>query len=245
MAVTSKLVLTHVNGNDNVVLLGDGAKFVLVSGEKHTRMFSEADSAALVKELTSIKTAIKVAKLGIGRNIPANDKVLIVVGEDVAIEDEVKYQITETVVSTLVKDTWPLRVITEEEVINFPNGVVDDLLKYLVANGIDTAPTFGMYDRIVFVSALPETGKNGVAYVLDKADGDKQANTAWLAVDDEWMELTDDETTEQTEEPKPETPADPEPTPVIQPDEPDPEPIDDLNASGQNASGVQNNPDMP
>ena len=217
MAVTSKLVLTHVNGNDNVVLLGDGAKFVLVSGEKHTRLFSEADSAALVKELTSIKTAIKVAKLGIGRNIPANDKVLIVVGEDVAIEDEVKYQITETVISTLVKDTWPLRVITEEEVINFPNGVVDDLLKYLVANGIDTAPTFGMYDRIVFVSALPETGKNGVAYVLDKADGDKPANTAWLAIDDEWMELTDDETTEQTEEPKPETPADPEPSTTEEP----------------------------
>ena len=244
MAVTSKLVLTHVNGNDNVVLLGDGAKFVLVRGEKHTKLFSEADSAALVKELTGIKTAIKAAKLGIGRNIPANDKVLIVVGEDVAIEDEVTYQIMETVISTNVKDTWPLRVITEAEVINFPNGVIDDVLKYLLAEGVEKAPTFGMYDRIVFVSALPETGKDGIAYVLDKADGDKPANTAWLAVDDEWLELTDDESSE-VEEPKPETPADPESTTVVKPDEPDPEPIEDLNASGQNASGLQNNPELP
>ena len=101
-----------------------------------------------------------------------------------------------------------------------------------------------MYDRIVFVSALPETGKDGIAYVLDKADGDKPANTAWLAVDDEWLELTDDESSE-VEEPKPETPADPESTTVVKPDEPDPEPIEDLNASGQNASGLQNNPELP
>ena len=217
MAVTSKLVLTHVNGNDNVVLLGDGAKFVLVSGEKHTKMFSEADSAALVKELTGIKTAIKAAKLGIGRNIPANDKVLIVVDENAAIEDEVKYQIMETVISTKVKDTWPLRVVTEAEVINFPAGVIDDVLKYLLAEGVEKAPTAGMYDKIIFVNELPtENIEETAAYVLDKAQEDKPAGSAWLYVGDEWMELTDDETTESTEEPKPETPADPEPTTTVE-----------------------------
>jgi hypothetical protein len=194
MAVTSKLVLTHVNGNDNVVLLGDGAKFVLVIGDKHTKPFSEADSAALVKELTGIKVAIKKAKLGIGRNIPPADKVVIVVGEDATIDTEVSYQILETVISTKVQDTWPLKVVTENDVIAFPAGVVDDVVKYLLAQGVAKAPTAGMYDKIVFVNALPEEIiEETAAYVLDKAQDDKAAGSAWLNVDGEWMELTDDE----------------------------------------------------
>ena len=194
MAVTSKLVLTHVNGNDNVVLLGDGAKFVLVIGDKHTKPFSEADSAALVKELTGIKVAIKKAKLSVGRNIPPADKVVIVVGEDVTIDTEVSYQILETVISTKVQDTWPLKVVTENDVIAFPAGVVDDVVKYLLAQDVAKAPTAGMYDKIVFVNALPEENiEETTAYVLDKAQDDKAAGSAWLNVDGEWMELTDDE----------------------------------------------------
>lgn len=194
MAVTSKLVLTHVNGNDNVVLLGDGAKFVLVIGDKHTKPFSEADSAALVKELTGIKVAIKKAKLSVGRNIPPADKVVIVVGEDVTIDTEVSYQILETVISTKVQDTWPLKVVTENDVIAFPAGVVDDVVKYLLAQDVAKAPTAGMYDKIVFVNVLPEENiEETTAYVLDKAQDDKAAGSAWLNVDGEWMELTDDE----------------------------------------------------
>ena len=217
MAVKSNLVLTHVNGNDNVVLLGDGAKFVLVIGDKHTKPFSEADSAALVKELTGIKTAIKAAKLAIGRNLPANEKVLLVVSEDAAIDTEVKYQILESVISTKVKDTWPLRVVTEVEDIPFPAGVLDDVLKYLLAQGVPKAPSAGYYSKILFVNELPtEDIDTDAAYVLDKAQEDKPAGSAWVYLD-EWMQLVDDEedavnTDEQAAPAEPATPTEPKPT---------------------------------
>ena len=222
MAVKSNLVLTHVNGNDNVVLLGDGAKFVLVIGDKHTKPFSEADSAALVKELTGINTAIKAAKLGIGRSLPASEKVLLVVSEDAAIDTEVKYQILESVISTKVKDTWPLTVITETEAIAFPSGVLDDVLKYLLAQGVEKAPTADMYDKIVFVNKLPEEPEANVAYVLDVAEDDKPRGSAWLDVDGEWMELTDDEGESNEEEAAPATPTEPatpaKPEPTVEPE---------------------------
>ena len=195
MSVESKLVLTHVNGNDNVIIMADGAEFVLVNGAKHTRKFSEADSANIVLALTGIKTAIVAAKLAAGRNLLAKDKIVSVLCEDADLDEGV-YQVLSTVPSARVKDTWPLSVMNDEAIIDFPLGVVDDLLKYLLAQGVEKAPTADMYDKIVFVNALPEEGEDGVAYVLDKADGDKPVNSAWLSVDGEWMELTDEESEE-------------------------------------------------
>ena len=205
MSVESKLVLTHVNGNDNVIIMADGAEFVLINGAKHTRKFSEADSANIVLALTGIKTAIVAAKLAAGRNLLAKDKIVSVLCEDADLDEGV-YQVLSTVPSARVKDTWPLTVMNDEAVIDFPLGVVDDLLKYLLAQGVEKAPTADMYDKIVFVNALPEeNAEEGVAYVLDKADGDKPVNSAWLSVDGEWMELTDEET-EANEELNPGTP---------------------------------------
>ena len=196
MSVESKLVLTHVNGNDNVIIMADGAEFVLVNGAKHTCKFSEADSANIVLALTGIKTAIVAAKLAAGRNLLAKDKIVSVLCEDADLDEGV-YQVLSTVPSARVKDTWPLSVMNDEAIIDFPLGVVDDLLKYLLAQGVEKAPTADMYDKIVFVNALPEeNAEEGVAYVLDKADGDKPANSAWLSVDGEWMELTDEESDE-------------------------------------------------
>ena len=206
MSVESKLVLTHVNGNDNVIILADGTEFVLVNGAKHTRKFSEADSANIVLALTGIKTAIVAAKLAAGRNLLAKDKIISVLCEDVNL-DEGKYQVLNTVPSARIKDTWPMTIMNDEVVVDMPLGVVDDLLKYLLAQGVEKAPTADMYDKIVFVNALPEeNAEEGVAYVLDKADGDKPVNSAWLSVDGEWMELTDEEETEANEELNPGTP---------------------------------------
>lgn len=234
MSVVSKLVLTHVNGNDNVIILADGTEFVIINGAKHTRKFSANDSANIVAALTGIKTAIVAAKLAAGRTLLSKDKIVSVLCEDVDL-DEVKYQVFNTVPSTRIKDTWPLTVITDQEVIELPVGVVDDLLKYLLAQGVEKAPTADMYSKIVFVNALPVEGaEEGVAYVLDKADGDKPANSAWLSIDGEWMELTDEESNETagdngsgdnnsstTEDPKPavtpEQPATPEPTTNTEP----------------------------
>ena len=205
MSVESKLVLTHVNGNDNVIILADGTEFVLVNGAKHTRKFSEADSANIVLALTGIKTAIVAAKLAAGRNLLAKDKIVSVLCEDANLDEGV-YQVLSTVPSARIKDTWPMTIMNDKAVIDFPLGVVDDLLKYLLAQGVEKAPTADMYDKIVFVNALPEeNAEEGVAYVLDKADGDKPVNSAWLSVDGEWMELTDEET-EANEELNPGTP---------------------------------------
>ena len=234
MSVVSKLVLTHVNGNDNVIILADGTEFVIINGAKHTRKFSANDSANIVAALTGIKTAIVAAKLAAGRTLLSKDKIVSVLCEDVDL-DEVKYQVFNTVPSTRIKDTWPLTVITDQEVIELPVGVVDDLLKYLLAQGVEKAPTADMYSKIVFVNALPVEGvEEGVAYVLDKADGDKPANSAWLSIDGEWMELTDEESNETvgdngsgdnnsstTEDPKPavtpEQTVTPEPTTNTEP----------------------------
>ena len=206
MSVESKLVLTHVNGNDNVIILADGTEFVLVNGAKHTRKFSEADAANIVLALTGIKTAIVAAKLAAGRNLLAKDKIVSVLCEDANLDEGV-YQVLSTVPSARIKDTWPMSIMNDEAVIDFPLGVVDDLLKYLLAQGVEKAPTADMYDKIVFVNALPEeNAEEGVAYVLDKADGDKPVNSAWLSVDGEWMELTDEEETEANEELNPGTP---------------------------------------
>ena len=193
MAVVSKLVLTHVNGNDNVIILADGASFVLLNGEKHTKIFTENDAAAFVQAMTGIEVAIKAAKIAAGRNLQAKDKLISVLSETVDMEEGI-FQILQTSVGSKVKDVWPLTVINNEAVIEFPSGVVDDLLTYLLAQGVEKAPTAGMYDKIIFVNALPEEdAEEGVAYVLDKADGDKPANSAWLFVDDDWMELSDEE----------------------------------------------------
>ena len=234
MSVVSKLVLTHVNGNDNVIILADGTEFVIINGAKHTRKFSANDSANIVAALTGIKTAIVAAKLAAGRTLLSKDKIVSVLCEDVDL-DEVKYQVFNTVPSTRIKDTWPLTVITDQEVIELPVGVVDDLLKYLLAQGVEKAPTADMYSKIVCVNALPVEGaEEGVAYVLDKADGDKPANSAWLSIDGEWMELTDEESNETvgdngsgdnnsstTEDPKPavtpEQTVTPEPTTNTEP----------------------------
>ena len=192
MAVTSKLVLTHVNGNDNVIILADGASFVLINGAVHSQTFTENDAASFVAALTGIDTAVKAAKLAAGRNLQPKDKVVSILGEEVDLVEGV-FQIIQTAISSKVKDTWPLTVINNDNVIEFPAGVVDDLLKYLLAQGVEKAPTADMYDKIVFVNALPEEGEEGVAYCLDKADGDKPANSVWLFVDDAYMELTDEE----------------------------------------------------
>lgn len=200
MALTAKIILTHVTGAEDIILLADGAKFVIVDGSRRSKVVSANDAAAFVKELTGIKTAIKIAKLKIGRSIPASDLIISLLSADSTIDDEISYQILSTTISAKTLKVWPLTVMNEKEVIELPDGVIDDVVAYLLANGVAKAPTAGLYDKIEFVDALPATvdeEENPIAipattaFVLNKADGDKPADSAWM-FDGEWTELTDE-----------------------------------------------------
>lgn len=219
MAVVSKLVITHVNGVDNVLIMADGAEFVLVNNDKHTKKFSAADAQAIVTALTGIDIAIKIAKLQAGRSLLAKDRIVTILCEGADL-DEVKYQMANIVLNAKVKDTWNMNVMTESEVISFPMGVVDDLLKYLLSQeGIQKAPTAGYYNKILFVNELPtENIDTDAAYVLDKAQGDKPAGSAWVYID-EWIQMIDtEEETEGTNETPAEPAVDPKPAdPVVEP----------------------------
>ena len=200
MALKSTLVMTHINGGDKVIILSEGKEFIVVSGAEHTKKFSAADSEALVKAVTSFDTAVKIAKLNAGRNLLSKDRHISILCENSSIGDDVSYQILDTIISTKVTDVWPLAVITEDKVIELPIGVLDDLLKYLNAEGVEPAGSFGSYDKIVFVDALPtENIEEDVAYVLNKADGDKARDTGWLYIadDEDWIQITDDGEAEQ------------------------------------------------
>ncbi len=200
MAVTAKIILTHVTGAEDVILLADGAKFVIVDGSRRSKLVSEDDAAAFVKELTGIKTAIKIAKLKIGKAVPKNDLIISLLNSDATIEDAVEYQILATTVSINPLKVWPLTIMNEKEVIELPDGVIDDVVAHLLANGVKKASTAGTYDKIEFVDALPATEDaegNPInipattAFVLNKADGDKPADSAWM-FNDEWIELVDE-----------------------------------------------------
>ena len=199
MALESTLVMTHINGSDKVIILHDGAEFIIINGAEHTKKFSENDAAALVKAVTSFDTNVKQAKLAAGRTLQAKDKHISILCEDsdIAGEEGLVYQILDTVINTKVFDVWPVNVITEEKVIEMPLGVLDDLVKMLLAEGVEPAASYGAYDKIVFVDVLPtEDIEENVAYVLNKADGEKERDTGWLNIEGEWMEITDDEVEE-------------------------------------------------
>jgi len=200
MAVTAKIILTHVTGAEDVILLADGAKFVIVDGSRRSKLVSEEDAAAFVKELTGIKTAIKIAKLKIGKAVPKNDLIISLLNSDATIEDTVEYQILATTVSINPLKVWPLTIMNEKEVIELPDGVIDDVVAHLLANGVKKASTAGTYDKIEFIDALPATeDEEGnpidipatTAFVLNKADGNKPADSAWM-FDGEWTELVDE-----------------------------------------------------
>ena len=90
--------------------------------------------------------------------------------------------------------------MNEKEIIELPDGVIDDVVNYLLANGVSKASTVGLYDKIEFVDALPATvdeEENPIpisattAFVLNKPDGNKPVDSAWI-YDGEWTELVDE-----------------------------------------------------
>ena len=201
MAVTAKIILTHVTGAEDVILLADGAKFVIVDGSRRSKLVSEEDAAAFVKELTGIKTAIKIAKLKIGKAVPKNDLIISLLNSDATIEDTVEYQILATTVSINPLKVWPLTIMNEKEVIELPDGVIDDVVAHLLANGVKKASTAGTYDKIEFIDALPATeDEEGnpidipatTVFVLNNADGDKPTDSAWMFDGEEWTEVVDE-----------------------------------------------------
>ena len=201
MALTVKMILTHVTGASDVLLLADGKKFVIVDGTRRSHLVTADDAAALVKELTGIKTAIKIAKLKVGRVLTPADKVIALLSADATIEEEPKYQILATVVDSAPINVWPLTIINETEIIALPNGVLDDVVAYLLSQGIEKAPTAGTYDKIEFVDKLPATVDEdenpiaipaGTVFVLNKKDGDKAVDSAWQFADSTWKEVTDE-----------------------------------------------------
>ena len=205
MALTVKMILTHVTGASDVLLLADGKKFVIVDGARRSHLVTETDAAALVKELTGIKTAIKIAKLKVGRVLAPIDKVISLLSADAVIEDEPNYQILTTVLDTAPINVWPLTITNETEIITLPHGVLDDVIAYLLSQGVEKAPTAGTYDKIEFVDKLPATVDEdenpiaipaGTVFVLNKKDGDKAVDSAWKFADNAWTEVTDDASTD-------------------------------------------------
>lgn len=232
MALKSTLVMTHVNGSDKVIILSEGKEFMIISGAEHTKKFSASDAAAIVKAVTSFDTNVKIAKLNAGRSLLNKDRHISILCEDSSIEDEPSYQILDTIISTKITDVWPLNVITEDSLIELPLGVLDDLLKTLAAEGVDPAASFGTYDKIEFVDALPtENIEENVAYVLNKADGDKARDTGWLYVEEEWTEITDDEAEADEGNGEEETPP------------PNPEPV--VEGGGEGGTGFEPGPEIP
>jgi len=201
MALQVKMILTHVTGAADVLLLADGKKFVIVDGVHRSHLVTAVDAAELVREMTCIRNAVKIEKLKLGRALAPAEKVVALLNADATIEDEPAYQILATVIDTKPISVWPLTIINEKEVMVLPTGALDDIIAYLVAQGVEKAPTYGKYDKIEFVDALPATKDEddnpiavptGTVYVLDKKDGDKNAGSIWKYDGDKWILFDDD-----------------------------------------------------
>lgn len=175
-----KMINPHSKNNRDCFLLTEGKSFKIVLNNKSTLPFSEADSEALIKGLTCIETRKVIESLKINRPIPESNKVLIIPCELSNLQDEYQFMVLD--ISHEPFSVWNVRVLTDYDVINLPNGCLDDIISYLKSTGIEPAYTYGKYDRIEFVSKLPEIKSvvTNTVYVLTKDTEEKKANSNWL-----------------------------------------------------------------
>ena len=196
MAVKTIFIKTFEAFHDDIFMLLDDtdASFVLCKGCKQTHKVTADEAGELVKAITSFDVAKTIARMKNGMAVKAEDKV-VRVAMNVAVDaDPVTYTVFEVKVDTKPLKVWDACVLMQDKVIELPNGCIDDIVKTLVANGVERASTFGTFDKIEFVDVLPEScNSEKTVFVLNKdMDEDHLANTNWVYTEEAWTEFVDE-----------------------------------------------------
>ena len=180
MSVT--VIKPHVQNNSDCYIIADGKKFAIVMGEDYSYTFTEKDSENIVKAITSFDTTKIIRLMKMGRSV-GEKNIITIPCEKSTIDDTIlTYQFINIEVSAAPFNLWSSRIFTDGLVINLPVGVIDDLYKYLISQGIQPAKGYGTYSKIEYVEELP-TPKYAVpetAYILIKEYDDKKAGSAWV-----------------------------------------------------------------
>lgn len=195
-------IKTHSTGNA-CFLLTEGAAFAVVAEKFKSGVFTETDGNEVLKAVYGIKTAIFRAKLKTGRissEIPYSVEVL---GENSTLNGE--YQFISLAVSANDPSTWPMTIYSSAGTLELPTGCVDDICVHLKAEGCVMPKSYGTYDTIAFVSALPDESKAVVrmAYVLTNSFENKPKDSAWVFTGVRFEQVTDG----PAPEPNPEDPS--------------------------------------
>lgn len=193
MAVKTVFINTQDGFHNKVFIVGDGSKFLLNCNGLKTHVITTEEATELVKAVTGFNTALITEKLKVGRKL-SNESQIITVLMNAKLEDDPTYTIFRIKISTSPLATWAATIFMQNQVIDLPNGCIDDIVKYLNANGVAKASTYGAYDKIVFVDKLPDATTvtdDRVVYVLNKKDGDKDVDSAWTSNKTDWVEFKD------------------------------------------------------
>ena len=196
MAVKTIFIKTFEAFHDDIFMLLDDtdASFVLCKGCKQTHKVTADEAGELVKAITSFDVAKTIARMAKGMAVKAEDKV-VRVAMNVSMDTEpATYTVFEVKVDTKPLKVWDACVLMQDKVIELPNGCIDDIVKTLVANGVERASTFGTFDKIEFVDVLPEScNSEKTVFVLNKdMDEDHLANTNWVYTEEAWTEFADE-----------------------------------------------------
>ena len=198
MAIKTVFVKTFEGFHDDIFMLLDDAdgSFVLCKGNKQTHKVTAEEAGKLVKAITSFDVAKTIARLKLGKEVKADDRVIRVAMNVSVDATPATYTIFEVGVDSKPLRIWDSCVLMQDKVIDLPNGCIDDIVKQLVAAGIEKASTFGTYDKIEFVDALPEScDSETTVFVLEK-DMDEEThlkNTNWVYKSEAWTEFKDAE----------------------------------------------------
>ena len=175
--VNIRVIKPHVQNNGDCFMLTEGKEFAIVFGKQCSLKFTETDADTLVKVITSFNAAKVVKKIKLGRQLANNENMLVIPCENSTFDN---YQFMTVEITSQNISVWKTKIFTNDRVIELPVGMVDDIMKYLKSQGCEPAITFGTYNDIRFVDSIPENPTAGVAYVLTKDDGERDAGNAYM-----------------------------------------------------------------
>lgn len=175
--VNIRVIKPHVQNNGDCFMLTEGKEFAIVFGKQCSLKFTETDADTLVKTITSFNTAKIIKKIKLAKQLTGMENVLVIPCENSTLED---YQFMTITITSAHMSVWDAKIFTNNKVLELPVGMVDDIVKYLKSQGCEPAITFGTYNDIRFVDAIPENPTINVAYVLTKDDGDRDAGNAYM-----------------------------------------------------------------
>lgn len=192
--ISTVFIKTNDGFHNEVFMVAEESKFTLCIGTQKTHVITKEEAAEFVKALTSLEVAKKVAKLKIGRKLKFEDSFVNILMNANLESEDIRYTIFRIIPSTRPMNNWEAKVIMQDSIINLPVGCIDDILKYLVSIGVPRAKTFGKFDKIEFVTKLPEVESvysERDIYVLDKVYDGKPVDSAWQVVNGKWVEFKD------------------------------------------------------